>query len=166
MLFWSNGSLTFNIIFCQRYYSLRSWRYCLDARLKFWRRSHNPKKEVGDEAFEMPISPGLRRSWRLRHQISLDYYTIQPATRANFKITMWLPHYGLFLFQWWHQTLNFCRHHYHHYHYNKNQTVLLFLKTFKFHIQHFTHMIWLHFLFSFVVTFFNTLHSQFGQDRI
>ena len=47
MLFWSNGSLTFNIIFCQRYYSLRSWRYCLGARLKFWQRSHNPKKGVG-----------------------------------------------------------------------------------------------------------------------
>ena len=91
MLFWRNGSLTFNIIFCQRYYSLRSWRYCLGARLKFWRRSHNPKKGVGDEAFEIPISPGLRHSWRLRHQISLDYYTIPPATLANFKITMWLP---------------------------------------------------------------------------
>ena len=25
---------------------MRSWRYCVDARLKFWRRSHVPKKGV------------------------------------------------------------------------------------------------------------------------
>ena len=49
MLFWRNGSLTFNIIFCQRYYSLRSWRYCLGARLKFWRRSHNRYEDDGWE---------------------------------------------------------------------------------------------------------------------
>ena len=27
--------------------SLRSWRHCLGARLKFWRRSRDPKKGVG-----------------------------------------------------------------------------------------------------------------------
>ena len=136
MLFWSNGSLTFNIIFCQRYYSLRSWRYCLGARLKFWRRSHNPKKEVGDEAFEMPISPGLRRSWRLRHQISLDYYTIPPAMRDDFKITMWLPLITLWIVFVPVMTSNIK---FHHHHYNKNQTILLIfsrLLNFTFSILH------------------------------
>ena len=28
-------------------HSLRSWRYYVGARLKFWRRSHVPKKGVG-----------------------------------------------------------------------------------------------------------------------
>ena len=27
-----------------------SWRYCVGARLKFWRRSRVPKKGSGDEA--------------------------------------------------------------------------------------------------------------------
>ena len=30
--------------------SLRSWRYCVGARLKFWPRSHVPKKGSRDEA--------------------------------------------------------------------------------------------------------------------
>ena len=34
--------------------SLRSWRYCVGARLKFWRRSRVPKKGSGDEAVEIP----------------------------------------------------------------------------------------------------------------
>ena len=41
------------------------------------------KKRGGDEAFEIPISRGLRRSWRLHRQISLDYYTIPSATQAR-----------------------------------------------------------------------------------
>ena len=28
-------------------FSLRSWRYCVGARLKFWRRSRDPRKGVG-----------------------------------------------------------------------------------------------------------------------
>ena len=32
--------------------SLRSWRYCVGARLKFWRRSRVPKKGSRDEAVE------------------------------------------------------------------------------------------------------------------
>ena len=48
------------------------------VQLKFWPRSRVPKKESKDEAVEI-----LRRSWRLRHQISLDYYTIPPATQAT-----------------------------------------------------------------------------------
>ena len=32
--------------------SLRSWRYCVGARLKFWRRSRVPKKESRDKAVE------------------------------------------------------------------------------------------------------------------
>ena len=54
-------------------YSLRSWRYCLGARLKFWRRSRLPKKGSRDEAVLQ----------RLRRQISLDYYTIPPAPQAR-----------------------------------------------------------------------------------
>ena len=30
--------------------SLRSWRYCVGARLKFWRQSRVPKKGSRDEA--------------------------------------------------------------------------------------------------------------------
>ena len=33
--------------------SLCSWRYCLGAWLKFWRRSRDPKKGSEDEAFEI-----------------------------------------------------------------------------------------------------------------
>ena len=61
----------------------------MGARLKFWRRSR-----VADEAVES-ISRGFAardgssvKSYstilqRLRRQISLDYYTIPPATQAN-----------------------------------------------------------------------------------
>ena len=56
--------------------SLRSWRYCLGARLKFWRRSCDLKKGV-ERGVWISISRGLRR------QISLDYYTIPPATQAT-----------------------------------------------------------------------------------
>ena len=35
-------------------YSLRSWWYCVGARLKFWRRSRVPKKGSRDEAVEIP----------------------------------------------------------------------------------------------------------------
>ena len=34
----------------EREISLRSWRYCVGARLKFWRRSRVPKKGSRDEA--------------------------------------------------------------------------------------------------------------------
>ena len=34
--------------------SLRSWRYCVGARFKFWRRSRVPKKGSRDEAIEIP----------------------------------------------------------------------------------------------------------------
>ena len=49
--------------------SLRSWRYCLGARFKFWRQSRDPQKGVG-----------TRRSRGFRRQISRDYYTIPPTT--------------------------------------------------------------------------------------
>ena len=55
--------------------SLRSWRYCVGARLKFWWRSHVPKKGSRDD-----YSTILQR---LRRQISPDYYTIPPATQAS-----------------------------------------------------------------------------------
>ena len=38
--------------------SLRSWRYCVGVRLKFWRRSRVPKKGSRDEAVET-ISRGF-----------------------------------------------------------------------------------------------------------
>ena len=44
----------------------------MGARLKFW---HVPKKGSRDEAVEI--------LQRLRRQISLDYYTIPPATQAK-----------------------------------------------------------------------------------
>ena len=34
--------------------SLRSWRYCVGARLTFWRWSRVPKKGSRDEAVEIP----------------------------------------------------------------------------------------------------------------
>ena len=67
----------------------------MGARLKFWRLSRVPKKGSRDEAVEIPISRGFAARGgsavkshstilqRLRRQISLDYYTIPPATQAN-----------------------------------------------------------------------------------
>ena len=49
----------------------------MGARLKFWRRSRVPKEGSRDEAVEIPYFS------RLRRQISLDYYTISPATQAS-----------------------------------------------------------------------------------
>ena len=46
------------------YISLRSWRYCVGARLKF---------QISLDFIQ-----------RFRRQISLDYYTIPPATEANY----------------------------------------------------------------------------------
>ena len=40
-------------LFCRRWCSLRSWRYCVGARLMFWRRSRVPKKGSRDEAVEV-----------------------------------------------------------------------------------------------------------------
>ena len=37
--------------------SLRSWRYCVGARLRFWRRSRVPKKGSMDEAVFLAASP-------------------------------------------------------------------------------------------------------------
>ena len=69
----------------------------MGARLKFWWRSRVPKKGSRDEAVEIPyyrISRGFAASdgsavkshstilQRLRRQISIDYYTIPPATQA------------------------------------------------------------------------------------
>ena len=65
----------------------------MGARLKFWRRSRVPKKGSRDEA--VGISRGFAARdgsavkshstilQQLRHQISLDYYTIPPATQAK-----------------------------------------------------------------------------------
>ena len=78
----------------KEYDSLRSWRYCVGARLKFLRRSRVPKKGSRDEAVG-GISRGFAARdgcavkshstilQRLRRQISLNYYTIPPATQAR-----------------------------------------------------------------------------------
>ena len=64
----------------------------MGARSKFWRRSRVPKKGSRDEAFDISRGFAARDSsavkshstilQRLRRQISLDYYTIPPATQA------------------------------------------------------------------------------------
>ena len=63
-------------------YSLRSWRYCVGARLKFWRRSRVPKKGSRDEGDGSAVQSHSTILQRLRCQISLEYYTIPPATQA------------------------------------------------------------------------------------
>ena len=47
--------------------------------LKFWQRSRDPKKGVGTRRLKY-------RSWRLRRQISLDWYTIPLATQATMEL--------------------------------------------------------------------------------
>ena len=44
--------------------SLRSWQYCVGARLKFWRRSRVPKKGVGTRRlkYRLPENPGILNS--------------------------------------------------------------------------------------------------------
>ena len=44
------GGVAINAKECSEKTSLRSWRYCVGARLKFWRRSRVPKKGSRDEA--------------------------------------------------------------------------------------------------------------------
>ena len=64
--------------------SLRSWRYCVGARLKFWRRSRVPKKGSRNEAVDgYAVKSHSTILQRLRRQISPDYYTIPPATQAS-----------------------------------------------------------------------------------
>ena len=65
-----NGSFSLDVLLVEH---LRSWRYCVGARLKFWQRSRVPKKGSRDTTLLQ----------RLRRQIALDYYTIPPATQAS-----------------------------------------------------------------------------------
>ena len=51
-------------------FSLRSWRYCVDARLKFWRRSRVPKKGSREEA--VGISRGFIRYFQDKNRPFLD----------------------------------------------------------------------------------------------
>ena len=54
------------------------------ARLKFWRRSRVPEKGSRDEAVDgSALKSHSTILQRLRRQISIDYYTIPPATQAN-----------------------------------------------------------------------------------
>ena len=77
--------------------SLRSWRYCVGARLKFWRRIRVPKKGSRDEAVRgfaardgSAVKSYSTILQRLRRQISLDYYTIPPATQAKLHLVLLL----------------------------------------------------------------------------
>ena len=64
--------------------SLRSWRYYVSARLKIWWRSRVPKKGSRDEVVDgSALKFHSTILQRLRRQISLDYYTIPPATQAR-----------------------------------------------------------------------------------
>ena len=52
--------------------SLHNWRYCVGARLKFWQRIRVP-----------------HCSWRLRRQISLDYYYNGSAAKSHSTTTQY-----------------------------------------------------------------------------
>ena len=66
----------------------------MGARLKFWRRRRVPKIRSRDKAVGISHGFATRDSsavkshstilQRLRRQISLDYYTIPPATQASY----------------------------------------------------------------------------------
>ena len=63
----------------------------MGARLKFWRRSRVPKKGVGTRRLVFLTAPPSNFIsfhstilQRLRRQISLDYFTIPPATQASY----------------------------------------------------------------------------------
>ena len=57
--------------------------YCLRGLLSWGDKSGRLSKNHGSLAGGISISRGLRCSWRPRHQISLDYYTIPPVTQAT-----------------------------------------------------------------------------------
>ena len=97
--YWQQAERSLPISFTRNVPSLRSWRYCVGARLKFLRRSGVPKKGSRDEAVEVLLSWSISRGFaardssavkshsnilqRLRRQMSLDYYTIPPAAQAR-----------------------------------------------------------------------------------
>ena len=61
----------------------------MSERLKFWRRSRVPKTGSRDELASPLVTAPPYKSHstilqRLRRQISLDYYTIPPATQAKY----------------------------------------------------------------------------------
>ena len=57
--------------------------YCLRGLLSWGDKSGRLSKNHGSLAGGISISCGLHCSWWLCHQISLDYYTIPPATQAT-----------------------------------------------------------------------------------
>ena len=71
---YNNGNLIFflleSVIMHKRwkptcfFCSLRGWRYCVGARLKFWRRSRVPKKGIGTRRlkYRLPENPGILNS--------------------------------------------------------------------------------------------------------
>ena len=57
----------------------------MGARLKFWRWSRVPKKGSRNKAVDgYAVKSHSTILQRLRRQISLDYYTIPPATQAKY----------------------------------------------------------------------------------
>ena len=74
--------------------SLRSWRYCVGARLKFWRRSRVPKKGSRDEAVEILVTaPPSNLTWLYYKRLVPNPFfwntappphKIPPATQANY----------------------------------------------------------------------------------
>ena len=60
----------------------------MGARLKFWRRRRVPKKGRSDEAVGISHGSAVKSHstilQRPRRQISLNYYTIPPATQASY----------------------------------------------------------------------------------
>ena len=68
--------------------SLRSWRYCVGARLKFWLRSRVPKKGSRDEAVEVFLAAPPSNLTRLyyngsaakSHSTTTQYRQLRSAT--------------------------------------------------------------------------------------
>ena len=65
--------------------------YCLRGPLSWGDKSGRHSKNHGSLAGGISISCGLHRSWWLRHQISLNCYTIPPVMQArlSFAIVLW-----------------------------------------------------------------------------
>ena len=65
------------------FWSLEMNIYCLRGPLSWGDKSGRHLKNHGSLADGISILSSLHRLLQLRHQLSLDYYTIAPATRAT-----------------------------------------------------------------------------------
>ena len=77
--------------------SLRSWRYCVGARLKFWQRSCVPKKGSRDEVVEIPSrlrrrdcsavkSHSTTTQYRQLRRLSSKITYLHPFTNCNIEV--------------------------------------------------------------------------------